>query len=73
MPARRLVGLVLLIGGLALLWFAHQRSETFGDQMKHFFTGDYRDQTTQMIVAGGIATLLGMVALVTSNNPRPKG
>jgi Protein of unknown function (DUF3185) len=64
MPTTRLIGLILLIGGLIVLGIAYQQSGTFGDQWKHFFTGDYRDKTTWMIVVGSIAGLVGFVSLL---------
>ena len=64
MGTSRLFGIVLLVGGLIVLGLAYQQSGSFGDQTKHFFTGDYRDKTTWMIVIGGIASVLGLVGLV---------
>ncbi len=64
MGTSRLFGIILLVGGLIVLGLAYQQSGSFGDQTKHFFTGDYRDKTTWMIVIGGIASVLGLVGLV---------
>lgn len=64
MPSSRMFGLILLIGGMIVLAIAYQQSGTFGDETKHFFTGNYRDRTTWMIVIGGIATLLGFVSFL---------
>ena len=49
---------------LIVLGIAYQQSGSFGDQTKHFFTGDYRDKTTWMVVIGGIASVLGVIKLV---------
>jgi hypothetical protein len=59
-----LLGLVLLVGGLIVLGIAYQQSGSFGDQTKHFFTGNYRDRTNWMIIGGGIACVLGLAGLV---------
>jgi hypothetical protein len=61
-----LLGLALLVGGLIVLGLAYQQSGSFGDSTKHFFTGNYRDNTTWMIVGGGIASVLGFVTLLAS-------
>jgi hypothetical protein len=66
MSSGKLIGLVLLVGGLIALGFAYQQSGSAIDQTKHFFTGDYRDRTTWMIVAGGIAATLGFVTILSS-------
>jgi hypothetical protein len=64
MPPTRLIGLILLVGGLIVLGIAYQQSGSFGDQTKHFFTGDYRDRTTWLVVVGAIGGILGLVSLV---------
>ena len=64
MVTTRLFGLILLVAGMIVLGIAYQQSGSFGDQTKHFFTGDYRDRTTWLIVIGGIASVLGLVGVV---------
>ncbi len=64
MLTTRLFALILLVGGMIVLGIAYQQSGSFGDQTKHFFTGDYRDRTTWLIVIGGIASVLGLVGVV---------
>lgn len=64
MPATRLIGILLLVGGLITLGIAYQQSGSFGDQTKHFFTGNYRDHTTWLIVGGAIAGLIGFVGVL---------
>jgi hypothetical protein len=70
MSASRLLGFILLIGGLIVLGVAYQQSGSFGDQTKHFFTGDYRDKTTWMVVIGGVASLLGFMGLLAPSLSR---
>jgi hypothetical protein len=60
----RLIGLILLVGGVIVLGIAYNQSGTFGDQAKHAFTGDYSDRTTWLTVIGAVASLLGFAALV---------
>jgi len=66
MSTSRLIGTVLLIGGLICMAMAYQWSETGGDQLKHFFTGDYRDGTMWLGLIGVIASVVGLVSLVGS-------
>jgi Protein of unknown function (DUF3185) len=64
MPATRLVGLILIAGALVTLGIAYQQSGSFGDQTKHLFTGNYRDNTTWLVVGGALAGVLGLVSLL---------
>jgi hypothetical protein len=64
MRASRLSGITLLVGGLVALGIAYQQSGSLGDLTRHLFTGDYSDKTTWMIVIGGVASALGLVALL---------
>ena len=64
MPPTRLIGLILLIASVIVLGIAYQQSNSFGDQAKHFFTGDYRDKTVWLTAIGALAGILGVVSLV---------
>jgi hypothetical protein len=64
MPANRIIGIVLLVVGAVVLGLAYQSSQSTGDQAKHFFTGDFREKTTWMILAGVGAAIAGVVALI---------
>lgn len=68
MSTPKLLGLVLLAGGLVCLAIAHQWSESPGDQIKHFFSGDYRDETVWLAISGALASLVGAVALLTGRS-----
>lgn len=68
MSTSRLLGLVLLVGGVVCLGISHDWSESAGDQIKHFFSGDYRDNTVWLAVIGGLSCLLGLVALITGRS-----
>lgn len=64
MPASKILGIILLVVGLVVLGLAYQSSQSIGDQTKQFFTGNFRDKTTWMIVAGVGSSIAGLVALL---------
>ncbi len=63
MSTSRLLGIVLLVGGIICMVMASQWSDTAGDQVNHFFTGDYRDKTMWLGGIGAIAAVLGLVTV----------
>lgn len=63
MSSSRIFGIILLVLGVALLVLGYQQSEGIADQTKHFFTGEFRDKTTWMLIGGALATVLGIGAL----------
>lgn len=64
MSTARAISLVLLVGGIICLGIAYQQSGSFGDSTKHFFTGNYRENTQWAILIGAVASVLGFVGLV---------
>jgi hypothetical protein len=64
MSSSKLFGIILLIGGLILLGLGIQRSDSVADSVSHFFTGEFRDETVWMIVIGGLASAVGLGALI---------
>jgi len=63
MQSKRLLGLILLIGGLALLYVGYQSSQGLDDQVSRALTGRFTEQTIVYYVVGGICAILGLVAL----------
>ena len=63
MGASRIFGVVLLVAGLIVVALAYTSSQSMADQTKHFFTGNFRDKTTWMMLAGAIATVLGVIGV----------
>ena len=68
---RRILGLLILASGLFLFYLAYQGSQTFGDETKHFFTGEYRQRTYWLIGAGVVLTLAAVFGLVVPVRRRP--
>lgn len=59
------VGIVLLIGGLVLLFFGIQSTGAFGEKIVQGVTGHYTDNTMTYLIGGGVAALIGLVLLLT--------
>ena len=64
MPSSKILGIVLLVIGLVVLGLAYQSSQSMADQTKHFFTGNFRDKTTWMLIAGVGTSIAGLVSLL---------
>jgi hypothetical protein len=66
MPSTRVLGMILLVGGIMVLEFAHQDSPSFADRTEQLLTltGNFKDRTSLMIVGGAIVSLLGLLVLV---------
>ena len=71
MSTAKTIGIVLIVGAIICLGIAYQQSGSFGDSTKHFFTGNYRDNTTWLIIIGAVVGVLGLASLVVpSGNSR---
>jgi len=64
MHPARIVGIVLLVLGAVLIGLAYQGSQSFGDQTKHFFSGNFSEKTTQLMIGGVVSAVAGLIALV---------
>ena len=58
------VSLALLAGGIVLLIFGFNASESFSSDVSRFFTGSPTDKAMWLMVGGAIATVLGLVGLL---------
>ncbi|HEA53212.1 hypothetical protein LCGC14_0849010 [marine sediment metagenome] len=65
MGSSKLVGIVLLVIGIALLYFGFQSTQSVGDQISETFTGRFTDNTmwyliggAALVAAGGFMTFL---------------
>lgn len=56
----RMVSLALLAGGIVLLVFGINATESFGSDVSGFFTGSPTDKAVWMLIGGIIATLVGL-------------
>lgn len=70
MNSQKLMGVVLLVVGVALLVFGVNASHSFADQVSHTFTGHFTDATTWYILGGIGCGVAGLVALLTGAGRR---
>ena len=66
----KLFSLVLLIGGIVLIVYGVNASESFGSSLSRFFTGSPTDKTIWFFVGGVIATVWGASGLLRGTTSR---
>jgi uncharacterized membrane protein HdeD (DUF308 family) len=55
------LGFALLIGGVILLIFGFQASESFGSEVSKMFSGNPTDKSMWMIIGGAVAAVVGLL------------
>jgi hypothetical protein len=56
----KIIFLALLVGGVALIIFGIQATESFSSDVSRFFTGSPTDKAIWMLIGGIIATVIGL-------------
>ncbi len=59
MNGRRALGLALLVGGIILVYFGMNESQSFASDMSEMMTGSPTDRSIWMLVTGGAAAVVG--------------
>jgi LPXTG-motif cell wall-anchored protein len=59
MGSSKLVGIVLLVVGIALLYFGFQSTQSVGDQISETFTGRFTDNTMWYLIGGAALVAAG--------------
>lgn len=59
MGNQKLVGVVLLVVGVALLYFGYQSSQSVGGQISESLTGRFTDETMWYLIGGAAAAAAG--------------
>ncbi|GGC59032.1 DUF3185 family protein [Marinobacter halophilus] len=59
MGSSKLVGIVLLVVGIALLYFGYQSTQSVGNQLTETVTGRFTDETMWYLIGGAAATAAG--------------
>ncbi|MDR9468126.1 DUF3185 family protein [Marinospirillum sp.] len=65
MSLPNILGILLLLGGAALLYFGLQASQSAGEQIFESFAGRFTDSTTWYLIGGFAAAVTGLILLVT--------
>ncbi len=63
MTTQTIIGILLLVGGVALFAFGFQASQGAGEQVYEAFTGRFTDKTTWYLIGGAAAALCGLLFL----------
>jgi len=61
---RRILGIVLLVIGAALLYFGYQKTGAVTERARQTVTGDYTDRTMFYLVGGAAAGIAGIAFIV---------
>lgn len=59
MGSSRLIGVVLLVVGVALLYFGYQSTQSVGNQLTETLTGRFTDETMWYLIGGAAAAAAG--------------
>lgn len=59
MDTRRAVGIALLVGGVVLLYFGMNASDSLASEVSETFTGSPTDRSVWMLVLGAVAAVAG--------------
>ena len=70
MSQQRILGLILLVGGLILLYFGLNATDSFSESIAHDVHGRYSDKTTWYIVGGAVAPIVGAGIAFFGRQPR---
>jgi drug/metabolite transporter (DMT)-like permease len=60
----KILGIVLLVVGAILLFFAYQQSQSLGDQVSEAFTGRFTDSTIWFLILGAASAAAGVGLLL---------
>lgn len=61
---KKSISAALLIGGLLLLWFGFQESQSIASEVEEFVSGSPSDRALWMIIGGAVAAVIGLVGLL---------
>jgi hypothetical protein len=59
------LSVALLVGGIVLLAFGYNASQSAGSEVSRFFTGNPTDKAMWMLVGGAILSVLGLIGMFT--------
>ena len=70
MTSQRIVGVILLLVGFALLSIGMTSSHSLADQVSNTFTGRFTRETVGYIIGGGVAALAGLFMVLFAGRRR---
>jgi hypothetical protein len=60
----KIISLVLLVGGIALIVYGINASDSISSSFSRFFTGNPTDKTMWLLIGGTAATVVGLVGML---------
>jgi hypothetical protein len=60
----KIISLVLLVGGIALIVYGINASDSISSSFSRFFTGNPTDKTIWLLIGGIAATVVGLVGML---------
>jgi Protein of unknown function (DUF3185) len=60
----KIISLVLLVGGIALIVYGINASDSIGSSFSRFFTGSPTDKSMWLLIGGSIASVVGLVGML---------
>jgi hypothetical protein len=61
---RKAISAALLIGGLLLIFFGYQESQSLASEVDEFVTGSPTDSAMWMMIGGAVVAVFGLVGLL---------
>ena len=58
------ISLALLVGGIILLIYGVNASDSIGSSFSRFFTGNPTDKTVWLLIGGAVATAVGAAGML---------
>ena len=58
----KIVSLALLVGGVVLMIYGINATNSFGSDVSRFFTGSPTDKAIWMLIGGTVAAAIGLVS-----------
>lgn len=65
----KIISLALLAGGIVLIVFGINATNSFSSDVSRFFSGSPTDKAVWMLIGGIIAAIIGLVGVFRSGRP----
>ena len=63
----KIISIVLLVGGVVLMIFGFQATNSFSSDVSRFFTGSPTDKAIWMLIGGLVACVIGLAGVIRSS------
>ena len=63
MSSKKLIALILVVAGGALLYFGINAADSPMEELSQTLTGRYSDETTIYLIGGGVSAVAGLAML----------